>query len=93
MKLGSVTKHLDSTVYQLTALCDLTLCLLHRARGGVTKDKEKKKKVELKVWEDWSRSKSDGCFLWFYSLYIHQARIILCNILVDHTSCRDASRL
>ena len=32
---------LSSAVHLLTGLCDPTLCLLHRAVSGVTKDRKK----------------------------------------------------
>ena len=40
----SVTGGLDSTVHLLTGLCETMRCLLHKAQGGVTKDKGKKEK-------------------------------------------------
>ena len=40
----AVTTCLGTIVHLLTCLHDPTLCLLHRAWGGVTKDKEKMKK-------------------------------------------------
>ena len=92
--LWRLTSALQS-IYSFTALCDPTRCLLHRTSGSVTKEKEEKRKVQLKIWRTGLAHKC-VCVTSHLSLalfpLIRPARIQPYLILAKYPSSRDASR-
>ena len=83
----SMMAHFSFTVYLLTGLCKSTLSLLHRVRGNVSKDKEKKKSNSMFEGVN-SLTWRGMCYFWssFSSVptSMHLAWILPSQIQADH---------